>query len=339
MRIAIWVLVVCLALATVEAAKKPKGKGKGKPSKPTKPKPAVEEPTGSGSEPEEGVTSGKPGKGGKPEGCGKGKTPCKCEDMDRKGKGKGKPSKGKGKPSKPSEVTIPEICCCDDGEGSGPGGEMPEPRGFCIDEEKVGAICMAGSSIMEKALASWDVCADQCEGYMRSSGLLDMRAKKPKGKGKGKGKPSKGKPSKCASVSKIMDETADKYSCEICHFTAMGWLDSDMVADEDLIMEDIMTLPSEISDALNGEAYEECIANMETKAAKPYTKCMKEYSEEEQADLYEVFNGVAHTECFAAMFEEGCGAYMENTIAAMAGLGNYGSGSGSGSESGSGSDF
>jgi hypothetical protein len=141
--------------------------------------------------------------------------------MDRKGK----PSKGKGKPSKPSKPskpTIPESCCCEAGEGSGenpgsgekpgPGGEMPEPRGFCIDEEKMGAICMAGSSIMEKALASWDVCADQCEGYMRSSGLLDMRAKKPKGKGKGK--PSKGKPSKCATVSKIMDKTAEEYACE-----------------------------------------------------------------------------------------------------------------------------
>ena len=50
-----------------------------------------------------------------------------------------------------------------------------------------------------------------------------------------------------------------------------------------------------------------------------------------------MFNGVAHTECFAVMFEEGCGAYMENTIDAMAGLGNYGSGSGS--ESGAGSDL
>ena len=66
-------------------------------------------------------------------------------------------------------------------------------------------------------------------------------------------------------------------------------------------------------------------------------RCMKEYSEDEQADLNEMFNGVAHTECFAVMFEEGCGAYMENTIDAMAGLGNYGSGSGS--ESGAGSDL
>ena len=64
---------------------------------------------------------------------------------------------------------------------------------------------------------------------------------------------------------------------------------------------------------------------------------MKEYTEDEQADLNEMFNGVAHTECFAVMFEEGCGAYMENTIDAMAGIGNYGSGSGL--ESGAGSDL
>ena len=52
----------------------------------------------------------------------------------------------------------------------------------------------------------------------------------------------------------------------------MGWLDNEMVADDNLIMEDIMTLPNEISDALNGKGYKECIANMETKAAMPYKK-------------------------------------------------------------------
>jgi hypothetical protein len=124
----------------------------------------------------------------------------------------------------------------------------------------------------------------------------------------------------------------------------MGWLDIDMVTDDNLIMEDILTLPNEISNAFNVEEYEESIANTEAKAAMPYKKweskhqlyrtrnvcfrCMKEYSEDEQADLNELFNGVAHTECFAVMFEEGCRAYMENTIEAMTGLGNYGSGSG-----------
>jgi hypothetical protein len=52
----------------------------------------------------------------------------------------------------------------------------------------------------------------------------------------------------------------------------MGWLDNEMVSDDNLIMEDIMTLPNEISDALSGEAYEECIAYMETKATMPYKK-------------------------------------------------------------------
>ena len=52
----------------------------------------------------------------------------------------------------------------------------------------------------------------------------------------------------------------------------MGWLDNDMISDDNLIMEDIMTFPNEISDALNGEGYEKCIANMEAKAAMPYKK-------------------------------------------------------------------
>ena len=52
-----------------------------------------------------------------------------------------------------------------------------------------------------------------------------------------------------------------------------------------------------------------------------YFRKMKEYSEDEQTDLNEMFDGVAHTECFAVVFEESFGAYMMNTIDAMAGLG------------------
>jgi hypothetical protein len=56
---------------------------------------------------------------------------------------------------------------------------------------------------------------------------------------------------------------------------------------------------------------------------------VKDYTEEEQATLMSVMNGVGRTECFYHMFDESCGLYMSNTVAAMAGLGNYGSGSGS----------
>merc|ERR1712123_303572 len=157
MRIAIWLVVVCLAIAMVEGAKKPKGKGK--------------------------------------------------------------PSKGKGKPSKPEGLGEEGGSGEEAGSGEegGPGGQEPEPRGFCIDHMKVGAICMAGSSVVEKMLPAMDACAEECNGFERSSGVpVDMmRAKKPKGKGKpSKGKPSKGKgkPSKCPSASKIMDQAADKYA-------------------------------------------------------------------------------------------------------------------------------
>merc|ERR1712123_463034 len=78
--------------------------------------------------------------------------------------------------------------------------------------------------------------------------LLDMRAKKPKGKGKGKGS----KPTSCPESAEIIAMAAEKYAGEICMFTAMGWLDNDMVADDNIIEADLMTLPNEISDALTG---------------------------------------------------------------------------------------
>merc|ERR1712236_81772 len=140
--------------------------------------------------------------------CPEGQKPCKCEEPSmRKGKGKGKkpskskpgkakpekptgsgeePSKpGKGKPSKPGKGEKPEMCCCDEGEGPGGPGGIPEPRGFCVDDLRMAAICVSGTSISDKMGAASTDCADSCgEMSMRSLGSL-MR------KGKDK-KPSKG---------------------------------------------------------------------------------------------------------------------------------------------------
>ena len=45
---------------------------------------------------------------------------------------------------------------------------------------------------------------------------------------------------------------------------------------------------------------------------------MKTYTEEEQQQLGELINGVAHFECMAMKFDESCALYMSNTMAAMA---------------------
>merc|ERR1712083_874495 len=141
-----------------------------------------------------------------------------------------------------------------EGKGKGkPGNENPpEPRGFCIDQQKVVAICMAGSAMEEKANATWESCETKCEGYMSSSVFSwlekekspQKEIEKEKKPGKGKGK----KPSSCPTVRQIMEKTKEKFACEICHFTAMGWIDNDRVADEHAIEDDIMSLPNEISE-------------------------------------------------------------------------------------------
>merc|ERR1712183_463956 len=149
--------------------------------------------------------------------------------------------------------------------------------------------------------------------------------KPSKGKGKGKGKPSK--PTSCPESAQIIAMAAEKYAGEICMFTAMGWLDNDMVADDNMIEADLMTLPNKISDALTGDDFAQCVAEFEASAMGFGQKCVKTYAEEEAAVLTAVLNGVARTECFKTMMDHSCGLYMSNTMAAMAGLGNTGSGS------------
>merc|ERR1711915_764962 len=102
---------------------------------------------------------------------------------------------------------------------------------------------------------------------------------------------------------------------EKCMFTEMGWMDNDMNANEELIQADIDTLPADIADALNGEEYETCYNKAIKKMAKMAPKCDSKYSEDEIAQLEELADGVAHSECFMAVFKKSCGDYVMKTLA------------------------
>ena len=116
-----------------------------------------------------------------------------------------------------------------------------------------------------------------------------------------------------------MDMAAEEYAGEICVFTELGWLDNDMVSDDELIQADIETLPSEIGEALGGDDYAECVAKADDKMASMAPECDSSYTEEEMEQLMELVNGVAHTKCFMAIFKTSCGSNVENTLASMAG--------------------
>lgn len=153
------------------------------------------------------------------------------------------------------------------------------------------AICHAGSAMGKKAKTAMGACAKKMNmtmGMGELSGLggnIDMRAKKGKGKAKGKGK-GKGKTPKCPKTEAIMEMVEDDYAgnaffrlqlifilifyltVEICLFTEMGWIDAEFVSNDALIVEDIMTLPTEIADSLSGDEYDQCVAKNEKKISR-----------------------------------------------------------------------
>ena len=49
-------------------------------------------------------------------------------------------------------------------------------------------------------------------------------------------------------------------------YSEVGWLDNDMVPQEDIISADIATLPAEMSEALIGDEFDQCVAELEEKA-------------------------------------------------------------------------
>ena len=59
---------------------------------------------------------------------------------------------------------------------------------------------------------------------------------------------------------------------EMCVFTEMGWIDSDYVSDDALILEDINTLPTEIAEALNSDEYDQCVEEAEAQMMKMMKK-------------------------------------------------------------------
>merc|ERR1711915_833473 len=102
-----------------------------------------------------------------------------------------------------------------------------------------------------------------------------------------------------------------------CSLKWDGWTMM-MNANEELIQADIDTLPAEIADALNGEEYETCYNKAIKKMAKMAPKCDSKYSEDEMAQLEELADGVAHSECFMAVFKKSCGDYVMKTLASAA---------------------
>merc|ERR1712098_173262 len=176
-------------------------------------------------------------------------------------------------------------------------------KAMCLSEDdamNMMKICHAGSALGEKAEAAMEACAIKAES----------RAKKGKGKGK--------KPNKCPKFDEIMQWAEEEYAGEVCMFTEMGWMDNDMNANEELIQADIDTLPADIANALNGEEYETCYNKAIEKMAKMAPKCDSKYSEDEIAQLEELADGVAHSECFMAVFKKSCGDYVMKTLASAA---------------------
>merc|ERR1711887_133270 len=150
------------------------------------------------------------------------------------------------------------------GEGEIEPPPFPEPKpGFCVSHEDMMMICAAGSAMEEKSPAAMEACAEFLPNPEEGGKGKGKGSTGGKGKGKGstggKGKGGKGGkggnsncPSPMPSAEDILAQAQDTFAAEICMFTSLGWVDTDMVADQGQITADIMTLPNEISDALTG---------------------------------------------------------------------------------------
>merc|ERR1719320_1317789 len=177
-------------------------------------------------------------------------------------------------------------------------------------------MCMAGTDMGEKSKAAMETCGDGKNTNERSLDLM----------GKGKGK--------CPKAEAVIKEVVDKYFWEMCMYSELGWVDSDMAPVEEVIQADIATLPSEMADALLGDGFDSCVTKTEEKIQKKIIKskivskkCLKKYNDNDMGMMLAALNGVARTECFKTISEKSCGTFVTNLVDSMI---DAGSTSGSG---------
>merc|ERR1712013_315477 len=124
---------------------------------------------------------------------------------------------------------------------------------------------------------------------------IDMMANTPrKGKGKGKGKGGN-KPGKCPTAEELME----KMEGGLCILKEVGWM---------TMIEDINTFPPNVSAALLGEEYDQCLDKIGLKESRKMKKCS--YTEEEMALMEPYIAAVTKMMCFHYVMEYSCRDYV-----------------------------
>merc|ERR1712025_764205 len=199
-------------------------------------------------------------------------------------------------------------------EGAKPDG------GLYFDEGEVALACTAGTGMGAKLSAAMESCVNTDTTGEEAVEIIEepvtaTRKKKPCRGRRCSTKFSK----KCPSVQNVKKNMGQDMKVDLCILNKLGWIDAAGDAIEEVMVEDIKTLPSEVSDNLGEENISACAEKIVSNVSKHHKRCAekKKYSSAEVAELSEMFQKAASYKCFQKQFPKSCQEFVRKDIYAF----------------------
>merc|ERR1712029_196991 len=194
-------------------------------------------------------------------------------------------------------------------EGAKPDG------GLYFDEAEVSLACTAGTGMGAKLSAAMESCVNTTGE--EAVEIIEEQAAATKKKKPCRGRRCSAKFSKkCPSVQNVKKNMKEEMNVDLCILNKLGWIDAAGDAIKEVMVEDIKTLPSEVSANLSKENMSACAEKIVSKVSKHHERCAakKKYSIDDVAQLSEIFLKAASYKCFQRQFSKSCQEFVRKEI-------------------------
>merc|ERR1719228_419775 len=186
--------------------------------------------------------------------------------------------------------------------------------GLYFDGGEAALACTAGTDMGAKLSAAMESCGEEAVEIIEKQAATTKKKKPCRGR-RCNTKFSK----KCPSVQNVKKNMKEEMKVDLCILNKLGWIDAAGDAIKEVMVEDIKTLPSEVSDNLSKENMAACAEKIVSKVSKHHERCAekKKYSSEDVAQLSEIFLKAASYKCFQKQFSKSCKEFVRKEIYAF----------------------
>merc|ERR1712212_880581 len=144
--------------------------------------------------------------------------------------------------------------------------------GLYFDEGEVALACTAGTGMGAKLSAAMESCINK--NGEEAVEIIEEQAATTRKKKPCRGRRCSNKFSKkCPSVQNVKKNIEEEMKVDLCILNKLGWIDAAGDAIEEVMVEDIKTLPSDVSGKLDEAKMSACAEKIVNKVSKHHERC------------------------------------------------------------------